>query len=60
MEYLQVKTPAIEKWEKEMEEILHNGEFKTDAVLSCWEKEYVVFSGDACWMATDRSTQISG
>lgn len=41
MEYLQVKTPFIEKWEKEMEEILTGGEMKSDAIFSCWEKEYV-------------------
>ncbi len=39
MEYLQVKTPFIEKWEKEMEDLLLGGEAKTEGVFNFWEKE---------------------
>jgi len=39
MDYLQVKTPFIEKWEKEMEELLSGGKLESDSFFSCLEKD---------------------
>jgi len=45
IEYMQVKTPFIEKWEKEMEEIFTNSELKSEA-FSCWDNHEELISID--------------
>jgi len=45
MEYMQVKTPFIEKWEKEMEEMFTNSELKADT-FSTWDNHDELISID--------------